>query len=87
VKRCPHEDAQFCPLYIESHNARGLGCDDGKLGELMGCAVDRGTIDYDTSVAKLARVDIDLVGQCAWRERQSRLKEQRERNMRHNGVN
>lgn len=55
MKRCPHEDAQFCPLYVEAHNARGLGCDDGRLAE-MGCAVDRGGVDYDTAAAEITRL-------------------------------
>ena len=83
-KRCPHDDVQFCPLYVASNVGAG-GCDDGNLAR-MSCAVDRGTINYSKEVAKLAKTDKQLINDCDDREWRAQSKAQRKRNMRMNGI-
>lgn len=75
-----HSRIEFCPLYVASHEAGGLGCDDGKM-EPGGCAVDRG-MDYEQAIARLCRERPGLVQECADRENESVRREQRQRNMR-----
>ena len=41
-----------CPLYIESHVGRGLGCVDEMAQR---CLVDRGKMDFSEAVIDLAR--------------------------------
>lgn len=62
--KCPHADVRYCPLYVESHNTRGLGCVDGHITPLGDCKVARGAGVYSEMVAKLEGVDARLVAQC-----------------------
>ena len=49
---CPAgPDISRCPLYIESHVGRGLGCVDDIA---MPCVVKRGLMDFQTAVLVLA---------------------------------
>lgn len=81
--RCPHEDIQYCPLYIASHGT-GLGCDDGGWGNGQ-CAVDR-RMSYERE-RELVRVKAPgLVEQAEWREAAARRREQQGRNLRLNGI-
>jgi hypothetical protein len=53
---CPRmTDIAHCPLYIESHNARQLGCVDYLDRP---CKVSRGIMGFDQSVWKLASMGI-----------------------------
>ena len=81
---CPHDHIEFCPLYVAAHEAGGLGCDDGRLGE-DGCAVSRG-MDYGRGLAKLSLANSALVLECAERENHWMKTEQRRRNMKNAGV-
>lgn len=49
---CPMGDIAHCPLYIESHNAGGLGCVDDML---QPCMVKRGKMDFQNAILELAR--------------------------------
>lgn len=81
---CPYFGLiQYCPLYVESHNARGLGCVDDAGKE---CKVERGLMKYQEGLRILRGVDCELVGQCAVGKMQHDQREQRERNMRLNGI-
>lgn len=44
-------DIAHCPLYIESHNAAGLGCVDDMS---QPCLVARGKMDFQTQILLLA---------------------------------
>jgi hypothetical protein len=83
-RACPHDNIAHCPLYVASHAANGLGCDDGRLFEGE-CAVARG-MDYDAQLAKLIRADLEIVAECEWRARKQAASLQRLRNMKTNGV-
>jgi hypothetical protein len=48
-----------CPLYIESHVGRGLGCVDDML---LPCMVDRGEMNFQAAVLDLARRGISHPG-------------------------
>jgi hypothetical protein len=49
---CPAgKDIARCPLYIESHVGRGLGCVDDLMRP---CRVKRGEMDFQTAVLALA---------------------------------
>ncbi len=49
---CPaHRDISRCPLYIESHVGRGLGCVDDMA---LPCLVKRGEMEFQTAVLALA---------------------------------
>lgn len=49
---CPlMTDIAHCPLYIESHNAAGLGCVDDMT---QNCLVARGKMDFQTHILLLA---------------------------------
>lgn len=84
MRKCPHDRVEHCPLYVAAHEAGGFGCDDGRLQE-GGCAVDRG-MDYGSAVARLCRANRELVQECAERESLWLKTEQRNRNMRVNGI-
>lgn len=49
---CPMGDLAHCPLYIESHNATGLGCVDDMA---RSCKVKRSTMDFQNAILELAR--------------------------------
>lgn len=83
---CPHDDKRFCPLYVAAHVAGAGGCDDGKLGEFEGCAVDRGKSFYDAKVCRLRVSHPGLVEDCEWRQDAERLAQQRSRNLRSAGI-
>lgn len=78
--KCPHERIQYCPLYVESHNCREMGCVDD-VGK--SCEVERGKMDYANAKAALERVDFKLISDCGIAERQFERTEQRKRNMQH----
>lgn len=48
---CPLPEISLCPLYIESHVARGLGCVDDLARP---CMVARGEMDFQSAVINLA---------------------------------
>jgi hypothetical protein len=81
---CPHTAAQFCPLYMASHLAIGVGCDDGRLEEGT-CAVARG-MKYGDEVAKVRAVDGKMTADLALAEIGSEIQKQRARNMRQAGI-
>ena len=80
---CPHDKIQHCPLYVESHNCRGLGCVDD-LAEP--CKVKRGDMKYGPAVAALRAVDPQLVAQCEFAEDSEFRKAQHARNLQLNGI-
>ena len=84
---CPHQNVAHCTLYIASHDGRlaGYGCDDGKLDIAEGCAVSRGK-DYGQAVEALEAVAPTLNSFCQLRRHAAELLEQRDRNMRSNGI-
>jgi hypothetical protein len=57
---CPYlADIADCPLYIESHFARGLGCVDDMS---LPCLVARGKKDFQKAILDLASRGIDYPG-------------------------
>lgn len=57
---CPvGDDISICPLYIESHNAQGLGCVDDMSRP---CMVMRGEMNFQKSLLMLAAMGIDHPG-------------------------
>ena len=52
-------DIAHCPLYIESHCARGLGCVDDMSRP---CMVERGEMNFQKSLLALAARGIDHPG-------------------------
>jgi hypothetical protein len=82
-RACPHERIQHCPLYVESHNVRGLGCVDDMEGP---CRVERGEMKYAAAVARVRAIDPRLIAQCEWSESNAVRSEQRARNMRLAGI-
>jgi hypothetical protein len=51
---CPmltNNEIAHCPLYIESHNAQGLGCVDDMS---QPCLVARGKMDFQRAILLLA---------------------------------
>ena len=85
MRKCPHDRIEFCPLYVAMHEAGGFGCDDGRLGEHDGCAVERG-MDYGRAISRLCEARRELVQECAERESFFLKIDQRERNTRLNGI-
>lgn len=81
---CPHADIRWCPLYHAAHEAWGLGCDDGKIGN-GGCAAARG-MDYAKTVWKIRVLHPGYVEQIEWREQAEAIQQQRDRNVRLNGI-
>lgn len=51
---CPHEEIKDCPLYVASHDCRGLGC---VTDDLMECEVTKGRMDYQRAVLRMQRWD------------------------------
>lgn len=85
MRRCPHGNIAYCPLYRAAHEAGSPSCDDGRLGEHEGCAVDRGT-DYGKTLSELWKVNPDLIREAAESESTAMARDQRERNMRAAGI-
>lgn len=85
-KRCPHVETKYCPLYHAAHEPIGLGCDDGKLGDHDGCAVDRGALKYAQAYAILNINHPRIVAECEWNEAKETRGRQIDRNMRTNGI-
>lgn len=84
MRRCPHPNIAYCPLYHAAHEVGGLGCDDGKLGN-GSCAVDRGA-DYGQMVSALWKARPELISEAAEAESLAMKRQQRERNMRAAGL-
>ena len=85
TRRCPHPNIAYCPLYHAAHEAGGFGCDDGRLGDHEGCAVDRGA-DYGRMVSALWKVRPEIISEAAEAESLAMKRAQRERNMRAAGL-
>lgn len=85
MKRCPHQDVQFCPLYVAMHVAGAGSCDDGHLWDGR-CAVDRGRMSYEGCVARLRVSHPGLVEAAEWRRDLAERAAQRARNVRLNGL-
>lgn len=83
MTKCPHSRIQFCPLYVESHNGRGLGCVDD-VGK--DCKVDRGILKYQDMLWAVEIVEPKLPALCKFNEEIFQRTEQRARNMKLNGV-
>lgn len=81
--KCPHEMVQFCPLYVESHNGRMMGCVDDLEKP---CMVADGRLVYAEAVGKLMAVDAQLVARCRFAEEEAQATAQRNRNMRAAGI-
>lgn len=58
---CPHREIRHCPLYAESHHARGLGCVDDLSAA---CRVSRHELGYGVGVERVLAVDPRLVFDC-----------------------
>lgn len=56
---CPASNIARCPLYIESHVGRGLGCVDDLMRP---CKVKRGEMDFQMAVLTLAGQRISYPG-------------------------
>lgn len=85
MRRCPHWNIAYCPLYRAAHEAHGHSCDDGRLGEHDGCAVDRGA-DYGRTLAALCRANPELIREAAEAESAAMAARQRDNNMRAAGL-
>lgn len=59
---CPRGDIAKCPLYIESHVGRGMGCVDDMA---QPCLVARGRMDFQLAVLTLAQRGIAHPGMLA----------------------
>jgi hypothetical protein len=81
--KCPHNRIQHCPLYVESHNCRQLGCFDGMDKP---CKVESGKMDYPKAVAALRAVDAKLVAIVEFNEKAHESRDQISRNMRLLGI-
>lgn len=83
-RKCPHENVQFCPLYVAGHEA-GLPTCMGKW-DFEGCDVEHGRADYGQLVAQLFRHDPQMIAERAEAEWQAEAKAQRQRNVRAAGL-
>ena len=81
--KCPHNRIQHCPLYVESHNCRQLGCVDDLAKP---CRVERGKLSYQKGLSKLRAEDAKLVAICEFNEKAHESHEQISRNMRLLGI-
>lgn len=81
--KCPHSHIQFCPLYVESHNCRGMGCVDLLHKP---CKVERKEIKYDKAVDTLDKIDPILISECFFGEKEFERVQQRKRNMKALGI-
>ena len=84
-RRCPHPNIAYCPLYRAAHEAGGHSCDDGRLGDHDGCAVDRGA-DYGRILASLWSANPELIREAAEAENDALKIQQREKNMHAAGL-
>ena len=87
MKRCPHKDIRFCPLYHAAHGGELSGapsCIEG--ADQMGCGVDHGKVSYAKSVGIFRAKYPQYLAQLEWREAAEQAAEQRKRNMRLSGV-
>ena len=84
MRECPHKNIVHCPLYVEAHNGRGMGCDDGGLADGF-CGISR-KLDYHHELGRLMAVDPQLVAQIQWEEKLASYEDQRKRNMRSAAV-
>jgi hypothetical protein len=83
MSACPHEKVQFCPLYVESHVGRGLGCI--RAGDQFYCDA-RTPRAYQKMLAAVQAVDPRTVAILAFQEQGAKVREQRSRNMRLLGI-
>jgi hypothetical protein len=81
--KCPHSRIQHCPLYVESHNQRHLGCVDDMAKP---CRVERGKMSYARGVSSRRAEDVRLVAICEFNEKAHEGREQISRNMRSLGI-
>ena len=83
---CPHEEAQYCPLYAALHHPTlvRFGCDDGKLYEQT-CAASRG-LDFDAAVKALCKADPLFMVAVTLAAREAERRAQRARNMQQLGL-
>jgi hypothetical protein len=81
--KCPHAHINHCPLYVESHNCRQLGCVDDLAKP---CRVERGKMRYEKAVANLRTEDARLIAICEFNEKAHESREQISRNMRLLGI-
>jgi hypothetical protein len=81
--KCPHENIVDCPLYHGMHVAGAPSCVSRDLQD--GCLVDQGA-DYDGLVMALRIAHPKVVAECEWNAAVRQAKEQRDRNMRVNGI-
>lgn len=82
--KCPHENIVDCPLYHGMHIAGGPSCVSNRLDEGL-CAVSMGA-DYESLLVALTIAHPKVVAECEWNAALRQSKEQRDRNMRTNGL-
>lgn len=82
--KCPHDNIVDCPLYHGMHVGGGPSCWSDRIPEGL-CAVDLGA-NYDALVLALRIKHPMVVAECEWNAAIRARSEQRERNMRLNGV-
>lgn len=83
MAKCPHERIQFCPLFVESHNCRGLGCVDDMAKD---CEVVRGKMNYTKAIDALRETDLPMLTHIQFSEIAFLRQEQRARNLKVNGI-
>ena len=83
--KCPHDLIQFCPLYAGMHIDNGPSCWPKNNDLEKGCAVDQGA-SYATLLARFERAHPDIVKERAAAERHHHASEQRDRNLKLNGI-
>ena len=84
--KCPHANIQYCPLYVASHDADGLGCITSGDGEFV-CMVEQGTLDHADALGKLMAHDARMVETVRWNEQITNQTAQRKRNLSALGLN
>lgn len=83
MSECPHEDKQYCPLYVAGHTANGGGC---WPAEPDGCSCDAGHQDYAKALGALIAAGSPIPAECEWRQAKTEADAQRNRNMRTAGI-
>ncbi len=83
MRKCPHAKIQYCPLYVGMHIVDGPSCWHKNLED--GCAVDHGA-SYEDLVAAFFRAHPADFAEITLAERASESREQRQRNVRLNGL-
>lgn len=83
---CPHASIRFCPLYVAAHDGEisTLGCI--AVDDEFYCEVARGRWDYTAAVDRLYKRAPELVQACRRDEAHREAREQRQRNLRLNGI-